>query len=172
MVIAPLHEGTTMTQNLPDSADRPSSIPWPPILIVVVIAGAAALSRVAPLQWPGVDDTAAHYIGLGLGAFGIVLFAYSVLTLRSAGTTTRPHAGASALVTSGPYRRFRNPIYLANCLILFGIAELTKNVWFVIAAFVFGLLVTWLSILPEERYLERRFGRAYLDYKANSRRWI
>jgi protein-S-isoprenylcysteine O-methyltransferase Ste14 len=94
------------------------------------------------------------------------------LTLRMAGTTVRPHAGASALVTTGPYRRFRNPIYLADCLILFGIAELTKNVWFVIGAFAFGLLVTWLSILPEERYLERRFGRAYLDYKAKSRRWI
>jgi protein-S-isoprenylcysteine O-methyltransferase Ste14 len=161
-----------MTQNLPDSTDRPSSIPWPPILIVAVIAGAAALSRVAPLQWPGLNDTAAHYVGLGFGALGILLFAYSVMTLRAAGTTARPHGGASVLVTTGPYRRFRNPIYLANCLILFGIAELTKNVWFVIGAFAFGLLVTWLSILPEERYLERRFGRAYLDYKAKSRRWI
>ena len=49
---------------------------------------------------------------------------------------------------------------------------MTKNVWFVIAAIVFGFAVTWLSILPEERYLERRFGRTYLDYKAKSRRWI
>jgi len=161
-----------MTQTLPDTTDRPTSIPWPPILIVAVIAGAALLSRVAPLQWPGLDDTAAHYVGLGLGALGIVLLVVSILTLRMAGTTARPHAGASVLVTTGPYRRFRNPIYLADCLILFGIAELTKNVWFVIGAFAFGLLVTWLAILPEERYLERRFGRAYLDYKAKSRRWI
>jgi protein-S-isoprenylcysteine O-methyltransferase Ste14 len=161
-----------MTQTLPDTADRPTNIPWPPILIVAVIAGAALLSRVAPLQWPGLDDTAAHYVGLGLGALGIVLLVVSILTLRMAGTTARPHAGASVLVTTGPYRRFRNPIYLADCLILFGIAELTKNVWFVIGAFAFGLLVTWLAILPEERYLERRFGRAYLDYKAKSRRWI
>ena len=84
----------------------------------------------------------------------------------------RPDAGATTLVTNGPYRRFRNPIYLADCLILLGIAEVTKNVWFVVAAVVFGVLVTWLAILPEERYLERRFGRAYLDYKAKSRRWI
>ena len=84
----------------------------------------------------------------------------------------RPDAGATALVTDGPYRRFRNPIYLADCLILLGLAELTKNVWFVAAAVAFVVLVTWLAILPEERHLERRFGAAYLDYKAKSRRWI
>jgi protein-S-isoprenylcysteine O-methyltransferase Ste14 len=161
-----------MTQNLPDPSDRPTSVPWPPILIVAVIAGAAILSRVAPLQWPGLDDTAAHYIGLGLGALGIVLLIVSILTLRAAGTTVRPHAGASVLVTSGPYRRFRNPIYLADCLILFGIAELTKNVWFVIGAFAFGLLVTWLSILPEERYLAAKFGAVYADYTTRVRRWL
>ena len=161
-----------MTQTQPNTSDRPTNIPWPPVLSMAVIAGAAPLSRVAPLQWPGLDDTAGHFVGLGLGALGIVLLAVSILTLRAAGTTVHPHAGASVLVTTGPYRRFRNPIYLADCLILFGIAELTKNLWFAIGAFVFGVLVTWLSILPEERYLERRFGRAYLDYKAKSRRWI
>ena len=44
--------------------------------------------------------------------------------------------------------------------------------WFVAAAAAFAALVTWLAILPEERHLERRFGKAYLDYKAKSRRWI
>jgi len=161
-----------MPQALPDSSDRPSDIPWPPILIVAVIAGAIVLSRAAPLAWPGLDDSAAHYIGLGMGALGILLLVAAIVTLRQAGTTLRPHAAATALVTTGPYRRFRNPIYLAYCLMLFGLAEMTKDVWFVVAAIVFGLLVTWLAILPEERYLERRFGRAYLDYKAKSRRWI
>jgi protein-S-isoprenylcysteine O-methyltransferase Ste14 len=161
-----------MSQALPDTSDRATGIPWPPILIVAVIVGAILLSRFAPLAWPGLDDSAAHYIGLGLGVLGIILLVYSVLTLRHAGTTVRPHAAVTALVTTGPYRRFRNPIYLADCLILFGLAEMTKNVWLVVAAIVFGFLVTWLSILPEERYLERRFGRTYLDYKAKSRRWI
>ncbi len=161
-----------MPQALPDTSDRATNLPWPPILIVAAIVAAILLSRFAPLAWPGLDDSAAHYVGLGLGVLGFVLLAYSILSLRHAGTTVRPHASATALVTTGPYRRFRNPIYLADCLILLGLAEITKSVWFVVAAIVFGFLVTWLSILPEERYLERRFGRAYLDYKAKSRRWI
>jgi protein-S-isoprenylcysteine O-methyltransferase Ste14 len=45
-------------------------------------------------------------------------------------------------------------------------------VWLVAAAAAFAALVTWLAILPEERHLERRFGKSYLDYKAKSRRWI
>jgi protein-S-isoprenylcysteine O-methyltransferase Ste14 len=55
---------------------------------------------------------------------------------------------------------------------LFGVAELTKNIWFVLAAGLFGLLVTALQILPEERHLEARFGEAYRDYKRRARRWI
>lgn len=155
-----------------DSAERPSHIPWPPILLVGVIVAAVALGYLAPVAWPGVNDAPAHYVGLGIGAAGLGLLAWAIITLRAHGTTVLPDAGATSLVTNGPYWRFRNPIYLADTLILLGVAELTKNVWLVAAALVFALLVTWLAILPEERHLTRRFGQAYLDYKSKSRRWI
>lgn len=155
-----------------DIAERPSHVPWPPILLVGVVVAAIGLGEAAPLPWPGLDDTAAQLVGLGIGAAGVVLAAWAILSLRRSETTVRPDAGASHLVTSGPYRRFRNPIYLADVMILLGIAELTNNVWFAIAAAVFAALVTPLAILAEERHLERRFGQAYLDYKAKSRRWI
>ncbi len=83
-----------------------------------------------------------------------------------------PDVGATHLVTSGPYWRWRNPIYLADAMIMLGVAELTKNIWLVIATAAFAALVTWLAILPEERHLDRRFGQAYRDYKAKTRRWI
>jgi len=56
--------------------------------------------------------------------------------------------------------------------VLLGTAEITKSIWFVAAALIFGVLVTILQIMPEERHLERQFGDAYLDYKARTRRWI
>lgn len=153
-------------------AERPSQVPWPPIVLVCGIVAALALGYVAPVAWPGVDDGPARAIGLGIGAAGVALLAWGILTLRRHGTTVLPDAGATALVTSGPYWRYRNPIYLADAMILLGLAELTKNVWFIAATAAFAGLVTWLAILPEERHLERRFGKAYLDYKAMSRRWI
>jgi len=161
-----------MAHTGPDIAERPSRIPWPPILLVGVLVGAVALGLFLPLPWPGLDDWPARAVGMGLGVAGVALLISAILTLRRHDTTVLPDVGATVLVTSGPYRRFRNPIYLADCLILLGLAELTKNVWLVIGAVLFAGLVTLLAILPEERHLERRFGRAYLDYKAKSRRWL
>jgi protein-S-isoprenylcysteine O-methyltransferase Ste14 len=155
-----------------DISVRPSRTPWPPIILVGVIVAAVVMSYLVPLPWTGVNDRPAHYIGLGIGIAGIILLVWAVLTLRRHGTTFLPDAGATALVTTGPYRRFRNPIYLADAMILLGAAELTKNIWLVVAAAAFAALVTWLAILPEERHLESRFGEDYLAYKAKSRRWI
>jgi len=155
-----------------DIAERPTRLPWPPLLLIVLVAGAVLLGQVLPLPWPGLDDLPARVIGIGFGAAGVVLLVAAVLTLRRHGTTVQPNVGATTLVTTGPFSFFRNPIYLADALILFGVAEITTNIWFVIGALVFGLLVTWFAILPEERHLERRFGQAYLDYKAKTRRWL
>lgn len=151
---------------------RPSSVPWPPLLLAGFAALAIILGYAAPVEWPGVDDTPARFIGLGIGVLGIVLVVWGIVTLRSHDTTMLPDVGATHLVTSGPFWRFRNPIYLGDAMILLGAAELTKNIWLVGAAAAFAALVTKLAIMPEERHLERRFGQAYLDYKSRSRRWI
>ena len=160
------------TQSNIDIAKQPTRLPWPPILLIVVVAVAVLLGQVLPLPWPGLNDLPARVVGAGFGAGGVILLVAAILTLRRHGTTVQPNVGATTLVTTGPFSFFRNPIYLADVLILFGVAEITTNIWFVIGALVFGLLVTWFAILPEERHLERRFGQAYLDYKAKTRRWL
>lgn len=156
----------------PVHTEAPSRIPWPPILLLAAIASAIALGRLNPLPWPGLDDPSARAIGLAIGVGGVLLAGWAVWTLRRAGTTIKPHAAAETLVTSGPFGRFRNPIYIADVMIMLGAAELTKNIWFVVGAALFAILVTFLAILPEERHLEARFGDAYRDYKSRSRRWL
>jgi protein-S-isoprenylcysteine O-methyltransferase Ste14 len=151
---------------------RPSGVPWPPILFAAAVAAGLVLRRVYPLDWPGTDDLAARIIGYGLGVAGLALVAWGLLTLRTAGTAVRPDQGAERLVTEGPFRFRRNPIYMGDVLILLGLAQLTYNVWFAILAPVFALAVLKLAILPEERHLEDRFGQAYLDYKERTRRWF
>lgn len=153
-------------------ADRPSTFPWPPLLWLSAIAVAWAAGQLFPLPWPGLDDFAARAVGLAFGAVGIALMVWGIVTLHRAGTTVRPDQGSDVLVTSGPFWRFRNPIYLAQVLIMLGLAEVGKNAWFVFFAFVHAILVTKLAIIPEERHLESRFGDLYRTYKARSRRWI
>ncbi len=160
------------TQSNIDIAKQPTRLPWPPMLLIGVVAVAVLLGQVLPLPWPGLNDLPARVVGVGFGAGGVILLVAAILTLRRHGTTVQPNVGATTLVTTGPFSFFRNPIYLADVLILFGVAEITTNIWFVIGALVFGLMVTWFAILPEERHLERRFGQAYLDYKAKTRRWL
>ena len=114
------------------------ALPWPPLLLFGAVVGAWALGRVFPLGWPGVDDEAAHSVGLGIGIAGVALLVWSAMTLRRHGTTFLPsRASATQLVTDGPYAIRRNPIYIADVLMLFGVAELTKNVWFAIFAVAF-----------------------------------
>lgn len=163
-----------MTEQNTDAApiERANNFPWPPVLLVALIAAAALATQTWPLPWPGLNDSPAHWIGLGFGLAGIALIFWSIRTLRKNGTTYLPAGTASALVTTGPYVRFRNPIYLGDVLVLLGTAEITKSIWFIGAALIFAVLVTILQIMPEERHLERQFGDVYLEYKARTRRWI
>jgi protein-S-isoprenylcysteine O-methyltransferase Ste14 len=153
------------------AAARPSAFPWPPVLLAGSLLGAWLLGRHVPLPWPGIDDGAARAAGVTLVAAAIALFAWAAITLRRHKTTILPDKAADRLVTDGPFRFRRNPIYLAQVLFLVGLAVIAQNLWFLFAAFVFGLLVTWLAVLPEERHLEARFGDAYRAYKAITRRW-
>jgi protein-S-isoprenylcysteine O-methyltransferase Ste14 len=155
-----------------DTNLRPSHVPWPPVLILAAIVGAIVLGRAVPLAWPGENDVMARIAGHAIGLAGIVLLIWSAATLRRHGTTVLPDQAATALVTDGPFRFRRNPIYIADALILLGVAELTQNIWFAVMVVPFIALVHWLAVLPEERHLEARFGETYLAYKARTRRWI
>ncbi len=155
-----------------DRGEAATLFPWPPMLFVTAIAAAWLLMPLVPLPWPGLDDTAAHLIGLAFGALGLLLIVSGFWALVAHRTTYLPHRASTTLVTSGPFARFRNPIYLGEVFLLLYGAEITKSIWFVAAALLFGILVTVLQIIPEERHLEATFGKDYLDYKARSRRWI
>ncbi len=152
--------------------DRPSPFPWPPVLLTVTFVAAWSLARVWPLPWPGLDDRPARVIGWGLLIGGIALAVWAIATMMRAGAQVRPDRAATALVTHGPFRRFRNPIYLADTMLLLGLAEVTQNIWIAIFTPLFVIAITWLAILPEERHLEAKFGDAYRAYKAGSRRWL
>ena len=157
-----------------DSASSPvgTTVPWPPLLLVGAIALAWTLTILAPLPWPGMDDAPAHWLGLAFGVLGILLIVFAFRALMAHRTTFLPNKAPTVLVTTGPYVRFRNPIYLGEVLLLLYGAEITKSIWFVVAAALFAVLVTVLQIIPEERHLEAIFGDAYADYKSRTRRWI
>jgi protein-S-isoprenylcysteine O-methyltransferase Ste14 len=153
-------------------SQRPAALPWPPLLFAAAIMAAVVLGRIFPLPWPSVNDAAAQAVGYGFGLAGIALSAWGALTLRRARTTILPHKGANRLITHGAFAFRRNPLYMGETLILLGLGQTTANIWMVASAAAFALAIFWLSILPEERHLQARFGQAYLDYKERTRRWF
>jgi protein-S-isoprenylcysteine O-methyltransferase Ste14 len=151
---------------------RPSSVPWPPLLLAGALGGAIVLDRLYPLAWPGLNDLPAQVIGYGLGVVGLLLVVWGTVTLHRAHTTVLPHKRAGRLVTHGAFGFRRNPIYMGEALMFLGLAQATGNIWLAIMAPLFALAVLVLAILPEERHLEARFGEEYLAYKAGTRRWF
>jgi len=151
---------------------RPSAVPWPPLLLVSTIAAAVLLGWAVPLPWFGVDDLPARVIGYGLGGAGLALAAWAIVTMATARANILPHRPATALITSGPFRIWRHPIYMADVLILLGLTQVTLNLWFIPAAALFAMLVTVLAIVPEERHLEAQFGDIYLTWRGRTRRWF
>jgi len=89
-----------------------------------------------------------------------------------AGADVVPGRPATTLVTNGPYRVTRNPIYIGFILLYFGIAILATSVWMLL------LLVPLLIVLQrgvverEETYLDAKFGEEYGKYKARVPRWL
>ena len=151
---------------------RPSRVPWPPILLVVTVAAGWALQRHLPLTWNAIDGPAVPVVGWALLLGGLALAGWAILTMVGSGAQVRPDRAATTLVSRGPFRWSRNPIYAADALLLLGLAGVTGNIWLGLLTPLFVVAVTWLAILPEERHLEWRFGEPYRAYKAGTRRWL
>jgi protein-S-isoprenylcysteine O-methyltransferase Ste14 len=101
-----------------------------------------------------------------------VITAWSVLSLHRNRTTLIPIRPTTALVVSGPYRFTRNPMYVGMVYLYLAFALWFNVFWAVILLPVVIGVVHSYVIGREERYLERKFGDSYREYKSRVRRWI
>lgn len=153
--------------------DRPTGIPWPPVLLAVVVGLALLLEHsLFRLPVPFAEVPMIHFLGMTLLLGGVVLLVWAALEFRRHQTSIRPDRGSHALLLAGPFAFSRNPIYLGEVIALIGAGIGFNRLWLILVAPLFALAVSRLAIQPEEAYLERRFGAAYLDYKVHVRRWI
>jgi len=102
----------------------------------------------------------------------VALSVWAALSFRRVRTTIVPYQPPSALVTTGPYRFSRNPIYVADLMILAGAALVLGAPLALVLMVPFHQVLLRLFILPEEAVLRRELGQPYLDFQARVRRWI
>jgi protein-S-isoprenylcysteine O-methyltransferase Ste14 len=148
----------------------PSRLAIPPVYFLVSLLAMAFFHQVAPVAQ--ILREPYRYAGIVLMALSVGLIVWGALLFRRAGTAIHPHEPSSALVTAGPYRFTRNPMYLGMAGTLLGAAVLMGSITPLIVIPAFMALVSERFIVREEAKLEAAFGREYLDYKSRVRRWL
>ena len=135
------------------------------ILIAVAASYAIGSTRIPglPLVWPGV---VLIVLGIGLSVTAAMLF-------RREGTEINPTSPANRkLVTSGPFRLTRNPMYLGLVVVSLGIA-LWVGAWpMFLAPIAIFATANWVHIPFEEEKMGRQFGASFDAYASKTRRWI
>lgn len=156
----------------PDSEqapDIPRVIAPPPLIFLVPLVLGVAVGRWIPI--PLLPRAWAWGVGaVCLGLSGLVISA--VRAFRRARTRPEPWKPTTALVTDGPYRFTRNPMYLGFALVYVGVTLLVNTLWPLLLLPVVLTVIHFLVIRREERYLERKFGDDYRAYLRTVRRWI
>jgi protein-S-isoprenylcysteine O-methyltransferase Ste14 len=152
------------------SADTPGVIAPPPLIYLGALGVGFALD--AAIGDASLPSTVARPVGAALIVAGAGLMGTFVRAFGRARTPVDPYRPSEAVVTDGPYRLTRNPGYLGMTLTYAGIAIASNSPWALVPLPAAIVVIDRGVIAREERYLERKFGARYMDYKRRVRRWI
>src|SRR5574340_184258 len=135
--------------------EHPQLILHPLVLLAIAILLTWLLGWLVPLPFVG---------GLlfGFPAFRLMLIAR---------TTLNPLRPSTALIEGGTYRITRNPMYLGMLIAYAGLFIYLQNAWFIPGVPLLIWLLTIGVIVPEEHYLQHRFGEAYAQFASRVPRW-
>jgi protein-S-isoprenylcysteine O-methyltransferase Ste14 len=142
----------------------------PPLYYVAGFLVGVALELAFPIDRPPVAITV---IGVVIGiALWLGLDGAAMLHFRRAGTSMVVTNPSTKLVTSGPYRFTRNPMYVGMACLYVALALAIGVIWALIVLPAVLVAVDRLVIAREEPYLEAKFGEQYRHYKRRARRWL
>ncbi len=142
----------------------------PPLIYLSGLAIGFILSYWFPAGFlPGVISRALAALLITGGA---LVTASGFRALHRAQTSMNPTKPTTAIVTEGPYRFTRNPLYLSLAMIYTGIAVVANSLWSLLLLPAVLIIIQLTVIVREEHYLERKFGQEYLSYKERVRRWL
>jgi protein-S-isoprenylcysteine O-methyltransferase Ste14 len=142
----------------------------PPFWYALAVLAGFVLERRWPL--PIIAGRSSKIAGV-IFVLGWMAVAFaSIGRFRRSKTSIVPIRSADALVLSGPYRYSRNPMYVSLALLTIGCGLLLATWWPILLLVPTLVIVQQFVILPEERYLRRRFGTDYETYAGRVRRWL
>ena len=159
-----------------DDTGTAGAIVRPPLLFLGALLLGLALDHLLrlpfPIQRTGWLHWASAANALCLIVAGIAVFVAAVRNFARWATPVQGTRPTRALVTSGIHGFSRNPIYLAMFLVYIGIGLMIRSPWILLLVLPLAVTMQLGVVAREEAYLERRFGKAYRDYRARVGRWL
>ena len=156
-----------------EPAERAARVRFPPPLVFLggILLGIACAYLLLPAPAP-VGRAVSLGGGLALLIAGLAIIASARIHFTRTGQSPIPWKPTPSLILRGPYRFTRNPMYVGMTLIELGIGLAVDNLW--ISAFALPALVVvhFIAVRPEERYLSEKFGDSYKAYLAQVRRYL
>ena len=142
----------------------------PPQIAFITLVIGSLLHALSPTSWRIIPALPA--LGIVLLSIGAILAVWALAIFRSQRTPVYPTTTPTRLVTSGPFKFTRNPMYLGIAFILVALVFLLGSLPMFVAPVLF-LLVMNLYYLPfEETKMEKLFGETYSSYRQRVRRWL
>ena len=113
-----------------------------------------------------------RFVGIPIMVLGAWLSVYADALFKRVGTEIKPFKESSCVVSEGPFRFSRHPMYVGFLAILAGCSILAGTLLPLLMLGVMVWLFTVRFVIPEERHMEQQFGEEYRDYSARVRRWF
>lgn len=118
-----------------------------------------------------IDNIIMEYIGVIIIVIGYIIFVLSLIAFGNSWRIGIDKNNPGKLVQSGIFSITRNPIFVYMDLYYIGTAMINPNLFFIIFALIV-IIGLHYQILLEEKYLESKYGREYLEYKGKVRRYL
>ena len=150
--------------------DSPNVLAPPPLIFAAGFALGLALQWLFPFHpfqaWP------CKLAGWAIAVLSGILALWGAWTMHRAGTHIDPRQPTSTIVTHGPFRFTRNPLYLSLSLLSAGAALFFNLPWNLLTLLPTLCVINRFVVRREERYLQSKFGDAYRHYQQKTRRWL
>ncbi|MDG1373107.1 MAG: isoprenylcysteine carboxylmethyltransferase family protein [Paracoccaceae bacterium] len=142
----------------------------PPVLFLLLLLVLAALNALHP---PSLLMRAHAAMPWDIPlAFGLVTLLWAFSHFKRKKAEIHTFRQPKDMITDGPFRYSRNPMYLGFFLILLSAAFYVNTWCALLAPLAFHLTAVFWYIPHEERRMRDTFGAAYDDYTWATRRWI
>ncbi len=142
----------------------------PPVYMVTLLIAGFYLNYVSP--WRIGEGAILSIAGWVLLSCSLALLLWTMATMKKSGSNVDARKAATLLLSHGPFKYSRNPIYLSSVFLFPSLGLINNSVWLALAGIVLFFILIGKILPREEAHMTLKFGDAYREYCKSTRRWL